>query len=192
MAFRRDGSTTLDKPFAIVASSLATAPVNGATPTGEIIVAFGGKELARTPIGGASTSVPVYVNAIGALAYEIKYSGDANFLPESVTGSLFVSKGRVTVAGSLQPQSTAETLTLRVIGAPSIAPTGTVVILNGTTELARVALVPAAGGTSTATVNLTGVSSGTLLTISYPGDAMYETGTQQLRVFGPRRRTSGH
>jgi hypothetical protein len=109
-----------------------------------------------------------------------------------VTGSLFVSKGRVTVAGSLQPQSTAETLTLRVIGAPSIAPTGTVVILNGTTELARVALVPAAGGTSTATVNLTGVSSGTLLTISYPGDAMYETGTLQLRVFGPRRRTSGH
>jgi len=187
---------TLDKPLTVTVTPSGTAPFTSAKATGTVVVTVGSTELARTTVSSTSTvTFPVYLRALQANAYAITYSGDSNFLPQTVNGSVFLYPGQVTITGGLErTPGTAGTYTLTVhaAGSPAVAPTGTLSILNGAVELTKVTLVPSSGGISTAHATLTNLSSSPTLTINYLGDALYQSGSQQVRVVESRQRSARH
>src|SRR5207245_766250 len=107
----------------------------------------------------------------------------------------YVNSGRVTMTGGLERTPGAAgtyTLTIHAAGSPVVAPTGTLSIVNGGVEIAKLQLVPSGGGTSTAHAMLTNLSLSPTLTINYQGDALYQSGSQQVRVVETRKRSAGH
>lgn len=187
----------LDKPMMVTVTPTGTAPITAAKATGTVVVTAGGKELARSAVSSTTAvTFPVYLQALGAIPYVITYSGDANFLPQTVTGTVYVNSGRVTMTGSLErtPGAAAGTYTLTVhaAGSPVAAPTGMLSIVNGGSEIAKVPLVPSGAGTSAAHATLTNLPSSPTLTINYPGDALYQSDSQQVRAVETRRRSAGH
>lgn len=188
-------ATNFDKPLTITVTPIGKAPFTGVTPTGTVRVTSGNKELARrTFVSTASFSFPVYLPALGTNSYTISYDGDAVFLPQSTTASTFVRKGSATLLGNLEPVNTPSTyrLSVSVAGSPASPPSGTVSVLNGSAEIARLTLVPGADGTSTAQTMLPGPGGPPTLTLNYSGDAFYDAGTQQVRNVVPRRHATGH
>jgi hypothetical protein len=185
----------LDRPMTVTVVPSGTAPFANAKATGTVTVTAGGKELARAIVSNTNTiTFPVYLQALGANPYVITYSGDSNFLPQTVNGSVFVTLGRITITGGLErsPVPGTYTLTVRATGSPAVAPTGTLSIMNGGTEIAKVTLVPSSGGISTAHATLTNLPASPTLTINYAGDAFYQSGTQQLRVVETRQHSARH
>ncbi|MEA2416026.1 MAG: hypothetical protein QOI58_2683, partial [Thermoanaerobaculia bacterium] len=185
----------LDRPMTVTVVPSGTAPFANAKATGTVTVTAGGKELARAIVSNTNTiTFPVYLQALGANPYVITYSGDSNFLPQTVNGSVFVTLGRITITGGLErsPVPGTYTLTVRATGSPAVAPTGTLSIMNGGTEIAKVTLVPSGGGISTAHATLTNLPASPTLTINYAGDAFYQSGTQQLRVVETRQHSARH
>jgi ELWxxDGT repeat protein len=185
----------LDKPLTLTVVPSGTAPFTNAKATGTVAVTAGGKELARAIVSATNTiTFPVYLQALGANPYVINYSGDSNFLPQTVNGSVFVTPGRVTITGGLErtPAAGTYTLTVHAAGSPAIAPTGTLSVMNGGAEIAKVTLVPSGGGISTAHATLTNLSASPTLTINYAGDALYQSGSQQVRVVETRQRSARH
>jgi ELWxxDGT repeat protein len=186
----------LDQPLIVVVVPSGTAPFTAARATGTLVVTAGGRELARTTINGSNTiKFPVYMQSVGSVPYVISYSGDANFLPQTVNGTAFVNLGRVTVTGGLERVPGAAgtyTLTVRTAGSPVVAPTGTLSILNGGVEIAKVTLVPSGGGISTSHATLTNLPVSPTLTMNYSGDVFYQSGSQQVRVVEPRQRSARH
>ena len=86
----------LDQPLIVTVIPSGTAPFTAAKATGTVSVTSGGTELARRTISGTNTvTFPVYMQALGANPYVITYSGDSNFLPQTVNASVFVNPGRV-------------------------------------------------------------------------------------------------
>jgi hypothetical protein len=83
-------------------------------------------------------------------------------------------------------------LTVRASGSPLVAPTGTLSVLNGGVEVAKVALVPSSGGISMAHATIANLPASPTLTINYPGDGLYQSGSQQVRLVETRRRSAGH
>jgi hypothetical protein len=77
-------------------------------------------------------------------------------------------------------------------GSPVVAPTGTLSIVNGGVEVTKVTLVPSGGGISTAHATLSNLPASPTLTINYLGDALYQSGSQQVRVVEPRQRSARH
>jgi hypothetical protein len=73
-----------------------------------------------------------------------------------------------------------------------VAPTGILSVLSGGAEIARVPLVPSAGGISTAHATLTNLSASPTLIVNYTGDALYRSGSQEVRVVEPRQRSARH
>jgi ELWxxDGT repeat protein len=189
-----DFTTRFDYPFHATITPSGTAPLTGAKATGTVVFTAGGQEIARVPVTAGKSVVPFYAPAVGSIQYQISYSGDAAFLPQTFTRTLFVSPGTATLLASLQPTATPGSWTLTVVanGSPMAAPSGTLSIASGTTQVASVALAPAGGGTSVATTTLAGLSPSTTLTINYPGDAHYVAGSQQIRVSTERHRTIHH
>ncbi len=186
----------LDKPMMVTIIPTGTAPVTAAKATGTVVVTTtGGTELARSAVSStAPVTFPVYLTAVGAIPYVITYSGDASFLPQTVSGTEFVTSGRVTMTGGLERTGAAGTYTLTVhaAGSPVVAPTGVLSIVNNGSEIAKVSLVPLGAGTSAAHATLTNLSSSPTLTINYVGDGLYQAGSQQVRVVETRRRSAGH
>jgi len=186
---------SLDEPLMVTVAPSGTAPFSAAKATGTVVVTAAGRELARAAVGTGSIKFPVYFQSLGSVAYAIDYSGDANFLPQTTNATVFVTPGRVTITGGLERTAgTAGTYTLTVhaAGSPAVAPTGTLSILNGAVEVATVTLVPSAGGISTAHATLTNLSTSPTLTINYAGDALYQSGSQQVRVVEARQRSAHH
>jgi ELWxxDGT repeat protein len=184
----------LDKPMTVTAVTAGTAPFTGAKATGTIVVTAGGKELARAIVSSTSEiTFSVYLQALGDTPYTVTYSGDSNFLPQTLTGSVFVYPGRVTMTGALErtPTAGSYTLTVHAAGSPAVAPTGTISVMNGATEIAKVTLVPF-NGISTARVTLTNLPASPTLTINYAGDALYQSGSQQVRLVDSRQRSVRH
>lgn len=186
---------SFDAPLTITITPAGTAPISGARATGTVTVTSAGKELARTVIAGANAlDLPVFFPSLGQVPYVINYSGDANFLPESISKSVFVGKGRATMSGGLErtPANGTYTLTVRTTGSPLAAPTGTLSVLNGGVAVATVTLVPSAGGISMAHATIANLPASPTLTINYPGDALYQPGSQQVRFVEMRRHSAGH
>ena len=187
---------TFDKPMMVTITPSGTAPITAAKATGTVVVTAGGKELARSAVSSVTpVTFPVYLPALGSISYVITYGGDANFLPQTVNGTIYISGGRVTMTGGLVRTPGVEgtyTLTVYAAGSPVAAPTGVLSIVNGGSEIAKVSLVPSGAGTSAAHATLTNLSSSPTLTINYPGDALYQSGSQQVRVVETRKRSAGH
>jgi ELWxxDGT repeat protein len=185
----------LDQPAIMTIKPAGRAPMTGALATGTITASVGGHELARRTLSGSSTSdivFPVYLPAVGPNALRVEYSGDTAFLPQSAEYSVFMNKGNVTLTGGLEATGSAYKLTVNAAGSPAASPTGTLVVLLGSTELTRVALSPSNGGVSTAQATLTNLPASPTLTVQYLGDAFYNAGSQQIRVVTPRRRSARH
>jgi len=184
----------IDQPLAITISAPATAPISGASPTGTVTVVSAGKELARHVISGPSqATLKLYLAALGSMPFQVLYSGDANFQPQSFDKSVQVYQGFTTISGVMRADATIAgsfTLDVQVAGSPAAPPSGAVAILNGSTEIARGTLV-ASNGTSKAQLALKNLSSMPTLTIRYLGDALYNSGSQQVR-YVPHRRSAHH
>jgi hypothetical protein len=186
----------LDKPLMVTVVPSGTAPFSAAKATGTVVVTAAGKELARAAVSSTSTiKFPVYFQSLNSVPYVIEYSGDSNFLPQMISASEFVNPGHVTITGGLQRDPGAAgtyTLTVHTAGSPVVAPTGTLSIVNGGVEVTKVTLVPSGGGISTAHATLTNLPASPTLTINYLGDALYQSGSQQVRVIEPRQRSARH
>jgi ELWxxDGT repeat protein len=186
---------TLDKPLLLKLTPAGEAPLTGATATGTVtLTTSGGQELVRHTIRGpAPVEIPVWFRTVGSTSFTIAYSGDANFLPQTVANSVFIQPGKVSITGGLAPLGGGSyELTAFVEGSPVVLPTGTLVVKSGGTEVARVALQPSTGGRATATVRLNGLPASPSVVVDYSGDAQYASATQQMRLAAPRRRSSRH
>ena len=188
--------TRFDFPITITVTPSGTAPVSGATATGTVTVTAAGQELARIVIAGTRPiAFPVYLPSLGQIPYVVSYSGDANFLPDSLSTSVFVNSGQVVMTGGLEqvPGTTGTyALTVRATGSPLTAPTGILSVVNGGTEVAKVTLVPSGGGISFGHATISNLPAAATLTVNYPGDALYQAGSQQVRLVETRRRSAGH
>jgi ELWxxDGT repeat protein len=200
---RFPGGVTVDRDYSIPSrfdnliafkiTPTGTALFSGAQATGTIVVSTSGQQVARQSINGAPVSVQPYPTSLGLTRYEVAYSGDENFLPQTTTMDVFVSAGMVTLTGALQRvgNSGALALTVHAIGSPVRPPTGTIAVTSGGTLLTSVPLVPASGE-SIATATLNNLAASTTVTVEYPGDAFHGRTSQQIRVIEPRRRSASH
>ena len=190
------GVVPIDAPMLLTITPSGSAPFTAAKATGTVIVTAAGTELARTIISGTNTiTLPMYLRTLGSIPYVVTYSGDSNFLPQTVNGSVFVNSGRVTITGGIERVPGAAgsyTLTVHAAGSPVVAPTGTLSIANGGAEITKATLVPSGGGISTAHATLTNLPASPTLTINYAGDALYQSGSQQVRVVETRQRSARH
>ncbi len=194
-------------PVKVGSATTVTATVTGAggvTPTGT--VTFSGGTGTYSPSNGqatlsgsggtatcqvtftpsSTTGSPVTITA--------SYGGDGNYLTNSGTGSLTVSKATpgVTVSFSVNPVKvgSATTVTATVTGAGGVTPTGTVTFSGGTGTYSPSngqATLSGSGGTATCQVTFTPSSttgSPVTITASYGGDGNYATnsGTGSLTV----------
>jgi len=192
LAMRTDFSAThFDQPLTLTVTTSGKALFTEKTATGTVIVRSGSQELARRTIDGpTSFTIPFYLPNLGSNQYEVSYGGDANFLPQSLTDTVFVHKGNATLTAALEPTGTAGTytLTVRANGSPVAAPTGTLSFFNGAVSIGSAQLVASSGGISTARTTLTGVPASATLTINYSGDVFYDPGAQQVRSVAPHQR----
>jgi ELWxxDGT repeat protein len=188
-------SNSFDAPAEVDVLTTATALFSGAKPTGGFTVSAGGRQVGRAFLSGDRGSVRVYLPALGANFVQVAYDGDQNFLPMSVTVQFYVSKGNVTLNASLEPVAGAPgsfQLKVDANGSPASPPTGTLTVMNGSTQIASVALAPTSGGTSAAQTVLANLSGSPTLTIQYAGDAFYLATSQQVRALQPHRRAVHH
>jgi ELWxxDGT repeat protein len=186
-------ATDFDRSESAMVTPSGHAPLTGAVATGTIVVTSGERELARQTVYGTTRfNVPFYLPVLGANVVRVTYSGDATFLPQTYEAMIFVHKGKVSLTGGLVPSTGAFKLTVHAEGSPLAAPTGTLVILNGSTELTRVTLAQQSDGTSIAEATLTGLPASPTITVQYLGDSYYDGGSQQMRVVIPRQRSARH
>jgi len=188
-------ATRLDKPVTVTITPSGTAPISGAKATGAITITGGGQELLHSFINGSTLVLPLYLPSLGQFPFVISYAGDANFLPQTFNNTVFVNSGQVTMTGGLERvpgPAGSFALTVRATGSPLVAPTGTLSVLNGGVEIAKVPLVPSSGGISMAHATIANLPPSPTLTINYPGDGLYQSGSQQVRLIETRRRSAGH
>jgi ELWxxDGT repeat protein len=192
VTIEREGpsASRFDSPIIFLAKPAGTAPFTGATATGTITVSAAGHEVARQPLGAASvTTLRLFPSAVGTIRYDVTYSGDTNFAPQTLSADQFVSPGFVTLTGSLdRVAGAADTFVLRVHakGSPTVPPTGTIAVMNGTTLLATLPLATG-GDESTASATLSNLPASPALTLQYSGDAFHAPSTQEIRVVERRR-----
>jgi ELWxxDGT repeat protein len=188
--------TRFDVPMTITITPSGTAPISGARATGTVAVTAAGQELARIVVASTGPiTFPVYLPSVGQISYVLSYSGDANFLPDSLSTTVSVFSGQVVMTGGLErvPGTTGTfALTVHATGSPFAAPTGILSVRNGGTEVAKVTLVPSGGGISSAHATISNLPSSPTLTVNYSGDANYQPGSQQVRLVEARRRSAGH
>jgi Bacterial Ig-like domain (group 3) len=151
----------------------AVAPGTG-TPTGSVEFFDNGTELSEIDLNGGIATLPSTLS-LGSHSITAVYSGDDNF---TTSGSAVVSqnvnqaKSTTTLSSSANPSAFGQTVTFTAqvaATAPGTGiPTGSVTFLDGTTELATVALT-AAGSASVSTSALTRGSHS--ITAKYTGDA---------------------
>jgi hypothetical protein len=185
-------STRFDQPFVLTIAPSGTAPGSGAAPTGTFVVTVAGKEVARQAIDGKPFNLSLYFPRPDNFArIQVSYEGDANFAPQTIDTTIIVTLGIPTIKGELDrtPAPGTYTLTARVEGSPAAPPAGTVTVLNGSTTLAVMTLLPGTNGRSSAQTTLTNLPPAATLTLRYSGDANYVPGTQQVRITEQKRRT---
>jgi ELWxxDGT repeat protein len=198
LGFGTDRSAlNFDRPLNVTIQPNGKAPLSGATAAGIVSVMAGNQELAhQTYSGTAKVTFPVYLRALGQNNYSIIFSGDANFLPETVNDSVYVYQGTAVLTGSLDavPGAAPGTfaLTVRASGSPAAAPGGTLSVYDGATKLATIPLVASADGVSLAQTTLANLATAPTLTVNYSGDVYYTAGSQQFRAATSRHHLVKH
>ena len=191
-------ATFIGEPVTLTITPGATAPFTGARATGLVTVTANGQAIAHRIITGANAVVvPLYFRSLGSIDYQISYGGDDNFLPQTVTRSVFMRQGTADIAGSLQLEPGTEDtyrLNVRVTGGPGVAPTGTLRVLHNGVLKGSQSITPSSDGTSRAESTLTGLtgSPDVSVIVEYSGDALYGAASQEIRFVAPRRRNTRH
>jgi hypothetical protein len=84
-------ATSFEQPVTMSVTPSGTAPLSGARATGIVTVTANGQELARRTVSGSATIVfPAYLPTLGSVPFAVTYSGDSNFLPQTVDGTVSV------------------------------------------------------------------------------------------------------
>ncbi|MFP5246323.1 MAG: ELWxxDGT repeat protein, partial [Thermoanaerobaculia bacterium] len=184
-------SESIASPLRVIVEPTGRAPLSGAYATGTVIVTANGQELARQTISGSDPiEFFAYFRSLGATTYRIEYSGDANFLPETFENTITITKGTPVLTGGLRFVSDGTyLLNVTASGSPLDPPTGTIAVLHGGIEIARVQLTRA-GDRAIAQTTLTNLPDSPTVTVRYLGDALYNEASQDMRTVS-RRRAAG-
>jgi uncharacterized protein (TIGR03437 family) len=156
-----------------IGTSISPSPAvvpSAALPTGTIQLFNGGTLLATAGVNGGSATFAYFVGNLTAT-----YSGDANYNGSTSSAVTFYppATSSVSIASSLNPaafgQAVTFSATLTTNGGPGAFPTGTVVFLDGATQLATRPLAsPQVSFTTSA------LSPGAhIITAQYSGDSIY-------------------
>jgi len=179
----------LDQP-AVFDVYLAKA-LSGSTATGVVTISIGSHELDRWTLAPGETrrTFSTYLPARGAHEVRFDYSGDDNFLPQTVTARTEVLQGKATILGTATRNSSGATIHVRVAGSPLVSPTGTIYIHQSPYEQSQpVTLRPGATGDAEADLTIANVApEWRVLTVVYSGDANYAAGIQDIGIRGSGR-----
>ena len=197
LAFADNGGTiSFDSPIGFSISVNGTAPYTGERPTGIVTVSTNGHDLGHVVLkqDGSQQKVINYLPNLGANAIRVDYSGDANFLPTSLTSSVTTTIGRATILGGAERLGSSARVHIRVTGSPSAPPTGTITISEpGVISPVVAALTAGAPGEAQADIILPNVSAAPhTLVLTYSGDPHYAPSTQNTRMTDPRTRSVRH
>jgi hypothetical protein len=180
--------STLDQSITLTASVSS----GGATvPTGSVKFEDGTTTLGTSSLNGVgAASISITTLAAGAHSITAFYSGDANFAPATSTAlSQIVQKANTSVALSMTPTSANlnQSIAFTVSVTPVVAgtPTGTVAVLDGTTQIGTSVL----GGSEIATLSISTLSAGShVISATYSGDGNFNSSastTANLVVTAP-------
>jgi Bacterial Ig-like domain (group 3) len=156
-------------PFTVTVSA---GPGNPGTPIGLIDVQDGGVAISHVSLTNGVSIFPEILTGVRTHLIEVKYSGDAKFLPSSSQTEVQVT-GPATTLNLVAPASAAPgspvtmTATIRSDGG---TPTGQIVFLDGNTSLGNAPLN--AVGVATLTVNTLAAGAHSL-TASFAGDGNF-------------------
>ena len=182
-----------DQPAQLVIRADGTAPFSGATATGTVTISAPGQQITKALTSQVIYSA--YPPSLGGLTYQVDYSGDATFEPQSQRVTVFVDKGQATLTALLEPvagQPGSFSLKIGAAGSPVTPPSGALSISNGSTEVAKVTLAATSNGNSAAQTILTNLPASPTLTIYYAGDSLYYSTTTNVRSLSLHRRGVRH
>ena len=176
--------TATPNPALVGATVTFTAKVtgNGGTPSGTITFSANGTQIGTpaTVDGTGSATITSSTLAAGSYTVLATYSGDANDLGSTGTGSPQLIVGKIPTVTDLGSSTTTGAnpqviLVAAVLGASGPVPTGTVVFNNGATQVGAATLD--SSGVATLTPNLpTGTYS---IVAVYSGDSVHTGSTSQ-------------
>jgi ELWxxDGT repeat protein len=194
IAPRLNATPRLDQP-AVFDIYLAKAPFSGSTATGVVTISIGSRELERLTLAPGETrrTFSTYLPARGAHEVRFDYSGDDNFLPQTVTARAEVLQGKATILGSATRSGNSATIHVRVTGSPLVSPSGTIYIHESPYEQSQpITLRPGATGDAEADLTIANVApEWRVLTVVYSGDANYAGGSQDIGIRGTSGRAAG-
>lgn len=189
-------SVTFDQPISITTYTAGTAPYTGEPPTGVVTITNNGQELTRVTLNPTVRQLPVpfYLPQIGTSPITVNYSGDANFLPVTVSTNLTATIGVTTIIAGAERLGSTAIVHARLTGSPVAAPTGTITISEpGLLSPKVVQLTDSGSGIAQAEVTLPNVSAGPhTFVITYSGDAHYSAASQNARLVEARLRPVKH
>ncbi|WP_345464141.1 ExeM/NucH family extracellular endonuclease [Nocardioides marinquilinus] len=154
-------------------------------PTGTVEIRDGDTVVGTGTLTNGSATITVDGDALvpGDNELTLAYLGDGAFDASTGTVTISVAKVATTVSGTADPVTYGDTATVIVTVTPGQDygdPTGTVTLLNGTTEVGSVELVD---GTGNITVPAASLEVGSnAFTLSYEGDDTYEPSTGSVSV----------
>jgi len=173
-----------DEGAPITFTATVTVPPGGGNepPDGTVIFSDGATILGNTALNAAGvTSFTTSTLAIGLHSISATYQGDANNQIQGSTSNVVNQDvqvpGKVTVMSNPNPSTYGTPVTFVVAVAPtgSVAATGTVILLDGTQQIASSALAAGTGQTSF-TISTLGVGTHAI-TAAYQGDLNYAPAT---------------
>jgi len=121
------------------------------------------QELTRVTLNPAVRQLPVpfYLPQIGPSPITVNYSGDANFLPATLSTNLTATIGVTTIIAGAERLGSTAIVHARLTGSPVAAPTGTITISEpGLLSPKIVQLTDSGSGIAQAEVTLPNVSAG--------------------------------
>jgi subtilase family serine protease len=189
----------------IFLSGTVTGESGVGTPTGTLTFAADGTSVGTATLGAAGTGVSssaISALAVGSHTVSASYAGDANFKASNSAGvSLSIAKGPTTV--QVQPAATTTgvgtTIQVTILvntTSNGLAPTGTVTLFSGSTQIGSSAVGVTCDGTNgficTSTTILTQPSQlGPMtLTAQYAGDSKYTGATSPAVTVNVLRTTT--
>ena len=159
----------------------AVVPASG-TPTGSVTFMDGGSPLAgciaQSLVSATATCNATYVG-VGTYSITVVYSGDADFTASTspaLTQTVNQGATSTAVTSSVNPSVSGQSLTYNVIVAPvapaSGTPTGTVIFLDGASNISGCVALPLVAGSAACNVVYAGVGSHAI-TATYSGEANF-------------------
>jgi hypothetical protein len=186
-------SVSFDQPAQLFVRPDGTAPFSGAMATGTVTLSGQGQQITKGLTSQLTYSF--YPPSLGTFSYQVDYSGDATFEPQTQKVTVFVSKGRATLRALLEPiagQPGSFSLKVGAAGSPVTPPSGALSIRNGSTEIATLTLSMTSNGDAAAQTVLTNLPDSPTLTIVYAGDPLYDSTSTSVRALQPHRRAVRH